>query len=526
MNLPDSSVKSVVKLNAGPPGMTNLWNPPRGAPAESAGTIAGNPKRGVVRWFGFGWTAGMSSPLDSLPPTPPSFNAPLVNLPRRHFLRQCALVVAATGLPAWFVEQQMARAAEAATPARRLSANDRPGVAVVGTGGMGRADMGNAANFGDIVALCDVDSAHAEQAAQVLAESGNTHRPELLSDFRELLTRKDVDVIINATPDHWHTLVNLAAARAGKDVYSEKPLTLTVDEGRRVVEAVKAGGIVLQTGTQQRSSQRFRLAVELVRNARLGALKHVTVWLPAGLRGGPFKASSAPSTLNWDYWLGQAPKERFVTERCHSNFRFWYDYSGGTMTDWGAHHMDIAGWAIGLDAPERIEAEVFAKPVRGGYTAFSDYAVRYAYANGVTLDVRTTPADSIYGEVKDPDGQRNGIRFEGTEGWLWVNRSQLKASDPEILRTPLGELPERLPASSDHMGNFFDCVRSRELPICHAEVGHRSATVCHLGAIALRTGRALTWDAAAEQFVGPHARRANRYLAREMRRPYDYGFGA
>ena len=152
--------------------------------------------------------------------------------------------------------------------------------------------------------------------------------------------------------------------------------------------------------------------------------------------------------------------------------------------------------------------------------------MRYAYTNGVTLEVRTTQADSIYGEVKDPEGQRNGIRFEGSDGWLWVNRGQVKASDPEILRTPLGELAERLPASRDHMGNFFDCVRSRALPICHAEVGHRSATVCHLGAIALRTGKALTWDAAAERFIGRHARRANRYLAREQRKPYDYSFVA
>ncbi len=468
----------------------------------------------------------MQSPRESSPSTPVVFEAALPNLPRRRFLRQCAMVVAATGLPAWFVEQQLARAAEAEKPARRVSANDRPGVAVVGTGGMGRADMGNAANFGTIVALCDVDSAHREQAAQVLTESGQTHRPDLLGDFRELLERDDVEVIVNATPDHWHTLVNLGAARAGKDVYSEKPLTLTVDEGRRVVDAVTAAGIVLQTGTQQRSSQRFRLAVELVRNGRLGALKHVTVWLPAGLRGGPFKTAPVPATLDWDYWLGQAPKVPYVPERCHGNFRFWYDYSGGTMTDWGAHHMDIAGWAIGLDAPERVEAEIFERPVQGGYTAFSDYAVRYAYTNGVTLEVRTTQADSIYGEVKDPEGQRNGIRFEGSDGWLWVNRGQVKASDPEILRTPLGELAERLPASRDHMGNFFDCVRSRALPICHAEVGHRSATVCHLGAIALRTGKALTWDAAAERFIGRHARRANRYLAREQRKPYDYSFVA
>jgi predicted dehydrogenase len=328
-------------------------------------------------------------------------------------------------------------------------------------------------------------------------------------------------VLVNATPDHWHTLINLGAARAGKDVYAEKPLTLTIGEGRGLVEAVGKSGIILQTGTQQRSNARFRLACELVRNGRIGRLQRARVWLPAGLRGGP-----VPEALNWDFWLGPAPKVDYVRERCHGTFRFWYDYSGGTMTDWGAHHNDIAYWAIGLLAPRTVASERLSEPVPGGYDAYSDYRVSYTYENGIELEINTTPDDSIYGEIVNREGQRNGIRFEGTDGWIWVNRRGLEASDPELLKTPLPEGAERLYVSRDHWENFFACVRSRQAPICDVETGHRSATMCHLGAISLRTGQALTWDSAAERFIGAHADEANRYLTREPRRPYDATFVA
>jgi predicted dehydrogenase len=215
-----------------------------------------------------------------------------------------------------------------------------------------------------------------------------------------------------------------------------------------------------------------------------------------------------------------------VKERCHRTFRFWYDYSGGTMTDWGAHHNDIAYWAIGLLAPRTVESRVLAQPIPGGYDAFSEYEVNYTYENGVRLTIHTTKDDSIYGAKINADGQRNGIRFEGSNGWIWVNRDQIKASDPELLKAPLPAGAVRLYESKNHMENFFDCVRSRRAPICDAETGHRSATMCHLGAISMRTGRKLTWDAKSERFVGEHAREANAYVAREMRAPYDYSFVA
>jgi len=438
-------------------------------------------------------------------------------LSRRSFLKSCSLAAAAGGLPAWFVERELS-----AAPAQALPPNERPGIALIGCGGQGRGDAGLASRFGDIVAVCDVDESRAAQAARQFTKGGNT--PAKYSDFRKLLERQDVHVIITATPDHWHTLVNIAAAKAGKDIYGEKPLTLTIDEGRRLVQTVRQHQTVLQTGSQQRSDARFRLACELVRNGRLGKLKEITVWLPAGLCEGPFKAVSVPAGLNWDFWLGQAPKVDYLPQRCHLYFRYWYDYSGGTMTDWGAHHNDIALWALGLPGPALVEGKPLAQPVQGGYTAYSEYEVKFTYGNGVVHRVRTTKADNIYGGVEDPRGQRNGVRFEGEAGWIWVNRGNLKASDPALITTPLPDTAQRLYASADHTGNFFECVRSRKLPIADVEVGHRSVSACHLGVIALRTGLPLQWDAAKEQFTGEHAEEASRFIAREMRPPYDYSF--
>lgn len=442
------------------------------------------------------------------------------NISRRSFLQKCAAVAALTGVPLWFVERELAAAEPTAAPA---SPNDRPGIALIGCGGQGIGDGVNASNHGDIVAVCDVDAAHVAKAIERFTVEGKP-APQGYADFRRVLERKDVQLVINGTPDHWHTLINVAAARAKKDVYAEKPLTLTIDEGRHVVRAVRENNIILQTGTQQRSSQRFRLACELVRNGRIGTLKSATAFLPAGLRGGPFASAPVPSTLDWDFWQGPAPQHAYVTERCHKNFRFWYDYSGGTMTDWGAHHNDIAYWAIGLLAPERVEARRLTEPLAGGYDAYSDYEVDYTYANGIQLKIRTTPDDDIYGSVVRREGQRNGIRFEGTEGWIWVNRSRLEASDPALLTTPLPADAVRLYQSSNHMTNFVECTRSRQAPICDVEIGHRSATMCHLGAIALRTGHALRWDATAEKFIGEHAAAANAYCARPMRKPYDFSF--
>jgi len=437
---------------------------------------------------------------------------------RRSFLKTCSAAAAATGLPLWFYERE----ADAAASSPALSPNDRPGIALVGCGGMGRGDANNARGFGEIVAVCDVEEKHLNEAAKQFTTEGKA--PGKYTDFRKVMERDDVHVVITATPDQWHTLINLAATQARKDVYGEKPLTLTIDEGKRLVQAVGKYKTVLQTGSQQRSDPRFRLACELVRNGRLGQLKQIIAWLPAGLREGPFQTAPIPTGLNWDWWLGQAPKVDYLPQRCHTYFRYWYDYSGGTLTDWGAHHNDIARWALGLDGPQFIEAQALAQPIPGGYTAISEYDVKFTYANGVIHHARTTKADNIYGGVEDPEGQRNGVRFEGSNGWIWVNRGTLRASDRSLIDQPLPDTAERLYRSDNHMANFFQCVRSRKQPVADVETGHRSASICHLGVIGLRTSLKLQWDTKAQEFVASNASEANRYLAREMRKPYDYKF--
>lgn len=429
------------------------------------------------------------------------------------------MLAAASGLPLWFVEKELLGATPESKP---LSANDRPSVALVGCGGMGNGDIRVASRFGDVVAVCDVDENHAAETARRLGRNGKN--PDTYGDFRKLLERNDIHVIVNATPDHWHTLVNMAAIKAGKDVYSEKPLTLTVDEGRRLVKMVRESKCVLQTGSQQRSDAKFRMACELVRNERIGKLKEVTVWLPAGLRKGPFTSAPVPQGLNWDFWLGQAPKVDYEPHRCHTYFRYWYDYSGGTMTDWGAHHNDIALWAIGLPGPVAVEGTPRIQPIPGGYNAFSEYDVKCTFEGGLVMNIRTTSDDSPFGEALKENGQRNGIRFEGTNGWIWVNRGNLEASDDAIIQTKLPENAVRLYSSNDHMGNLFDCVRSRKQPICDVEVGHRSASVGHIGVIALRLGAKLNWDPVKETFTGDRSKEANAMLTREMRKPYDYSF--
>ena len=391
---------------------------------------------------------------------------------RRSFLTRCSMVAAATGLPLWFVERQLS-AAETAKPV--TSPNDRPGIGLIGCGGMGTSDAGNASRYGDIVAVCDVDDSHAAQAAQRFSEDGKS--PAKYNDFRKLLERDDVHVIVQGTPDHWHTLVNVAAAKAKKDIYGEKPLTLTIDEGKHVIKAVRDNHVVFQTGTQQRSSNYFRLACELVRNERIGKLKEVQVFVPAGIRGNHFAKSPVPDGFNYEFWLGQAPQAEYFKERCHANFRWWWDYAGGPVTDWGAHHNDIARWAIGLDGPTQIEANVITPPLPDGYTTPSEFQATLTWANGVKQLVRTTTADSPYGAVLDADGQRNGVKFIGADGWIWVNRDGIDANDRQILHAPLSGNAVKLEVSRDHMQNFFDCVHSRRDPNCQR--GKRSPFGMH-----------------------------------------------
>jgi hypothetical protein len=232
-----------------------------------------------------------------------------------------------------------------------------------------------------------------------------------------------------------------------------------------------------------------------------------------------------PKELDWETWQGQAPELEYVPERTHLYFRYWLDYSGGTLTDWGAHHNDIALWAMGMDrsGPTTVEGKLLSKPIAGGYTAPGEYEITYSYTNGAEHKCVSTTANNIFGgKARDPKpGERlHGVLFEGTDGWLYVTRGAIDASKKEILADKFAEGDVRLPVSADHMGNFFESVRTRTPPICDVEIGHRSATVCHLAGIALRVGRKLKWDPAKEEFVGD--KEANAQLAREQRKPWTY----
>jgi len=433
---------------------------------------------------------------------------------RRDFLKSAGLVTAASTLPAWFIDECAAQ--EAAKPTASSAPSEQIRLGLIGCGGQGRGDARNAQRFGKVVAVCDVDARHVANAQKDFAGADG------YADFRKLLERKDIDAVICGTVDHWHTLVSIAAMRAGKDVYCEKPLTLTIAEGKHLIETEKQTGRILQTGTQQRSSVRFRLACDLVRNERIGKIQKVEVWLPAGLRQGPFKTSAVPEGFDYDFWMGQTPKVPYVKERTHFSFRYWWEYSGGTMTDWGAHHNDIVLWALGMDSsgPVSIEGKKLVEMIPGGFTDASEYAVTYTYANGVVHECKSTTASEWHGGVKDPNRQQHGIKFIGSDGWIWVTRGVIKASDRKLLTEKLPDSVPRVYASNDHMANFIDCVRSRKAPICPAEVGHRSASLCHLGTTAIRLGRKLNWDPADEQFVDDSE--ANTYLSRPMRKPYDY----
>ena len=441
---------------------------------------------------------------------------------RRRFLKTAAAIAATTGVPGWFIELEEAHAAQP----KPLGPNDRPGIALVGCGGQGRGDCGGAAGFGDVIAVCDVDDSHAEAAARQFTKNGKV--PEKYRDFRKLMERDDVHAIITGTPDHWHTFVNLCAVKAGKDVYTEKPLTLTIDEGKRLVKAVRANKRVMQVGSQQRSDRNFRLACELVRNGRLGKLQHMIVGLPTGPIGGPFPELPIPKGLNWDFWLGQAPAMPYLGKNCHGEFRYWYPFSGGMMTDWGAHHDDIAQWGNGTErsGPVEINGKSLKEMIPGGYTAAAKYRVDCKYANGVTLtivDESTVTDRNVVGEGKSTP---NGVQFIGPEGWIFVARGALKASDDELLRKPLPESAVKLYKSSSHMGNFFECIRTRRDPICDVEIGHRSISVAHLGVISIRMQQPLKWNPERQVFAGENAKDANKWLAREQRKPYDYSFVA
>ena len=442
---------------------------------------------------------------------------------RRALLRSAVSLGGAAAFPYIVPSSALGKAASPA-------ASERVVMGCIGTGNQGTNDLRGFLrdSRAQVVAICDVNRESAgywdnriggrEPARRIVEEhyasqkeSGAYKGCAGYEDFRELLARPDIDAVLIALPDHWHSISVIEAAKAGKDIYGEKPLSLTIPEGRAMSDAVQRYGRIFQTGSQQRSDQNFRRACELVRNGRIGKLHTVKCGLPGGTpdiskMGSRDKPEPVPDGFNYDRWLGPAPYAPYCPARCHVNFRWILDYSGGQVTDWGGHHPDIAQW--GMDTEKTGPVEIrnakgeFARD--GLYNTATDFYFECIYKNGVKLIVSNK--------------ERGGVTFEGTEGWVWANRGRHDASPKSLLDSVIGPNEIHLYRSDDHARNFIDCVLSRNEPVAPIETAHRSITIGHLGNIAMRLGRDLKWDPDTERFVDDE--QAGRMAARAMRSPW------
>jgi predicted dehydrogenase len=396
-----------------------------------------------------------------------------------------------------------------------IAPGNRITLASIGVGGMGTANLEGFLNQdrAQVVAVCDVDRAHLNRARDLVNRYYRNNDCATYKDFRELLDRGDLDAVCISVPDQWHAIPAIMAAQRGLDIYAEKPLAYTISEGRAIVNAVNRNSIVWQTGSWQRSQQKFRFACELVRNGRIGTVHTVRVGLPAGnnIDRRNTSPSDPPDGFDYDMWLGPAPWAPYCEARCHWNFRWISDYSGGQLTDWAGHHCDIAHWGMNteLSAPIEIEGIGQFPLVRDGlFDTPEKYRIEYKYAEGFTMIV----ADS----TQQPKGM--GVHFEGTEGWIHVNRSGIDSHPKSLLRAVFAPDEIHLYMSEDHYGNFLDCVLSRSKTITPVEIAHHSIMVGHLGNIAMKTGHKLYWDIKSEKFINDHL--ADRYLWRPMRGPW------
>lgn len=432
---------------------------------------------------------------------------------RRSFLQASAGIAAAAPYFTW-TQKTFANNA----------ANDRPTIGCIGVGSMGTGDAYGHAAFGDIVAVCDVDTNHVEKAKN--DPRIGKGKADAYKDYRRVLERKDIDVVSIVTPDHWHIKIAIEALMAGKHVFIQKPLTLTLEENQLIRAACKKySNLVFFIGTQQRSdSGRFLRAINMVQKGLLGDIKKITCGINGGPTGGPFPKVAPPPELDWDMWLGQAPKVDYIKDRCHYQFRWWYEYSGGKFTDWGAHHVDVATWAIGQDkegmGPVEIDGTDAKHPVpfKDGYPTVDDcyntsheFAVNCKFASGIEMVV-TSRGD-------------NGVLFEGTKGRLFVNRGKItgqpidenwddgKYTDEDRVRLYKGKLFE------GHKNNFYRCIREGGLPVSDVFSHVQTMNTCHLCAIAARLGRVIKWDPKAEKIIGDE--QAATFFARKQREGYE-----
>jgi len=420
-------------------------------------------------------------------------------LGRRSFLKSSGTLAAAATTAAWFPWSQAAFANRMAV--------DRPRIGCIGLGGMGRGDAHGHKSFGDILALCDVDENQARKANEDPNIGGG--KADLYGDYRKVLERDDIDVVSVVTPDHWHVKIAIEALQAGKHVFCQKPLTLTLEENQLIRNACrKFSDRVFFVGTQQRSDQeRFLRAVNLVRKGLIGDVTKITVGINGGDVGGPFMKTTRPPNLDWNMWLGQAPLVDYIEQRCHNNFRWWYEYSGGKFTDWGAHHIDIAQWAIGQDVegtgPVEIDGTDAKHPVPfengyptkdDSYNSSHDFNVIARYANGTEMHI-TSRGD-------------NGILFEGSKGRFFVNRGKIAGQPIEENWDKDQYGPEQLSdlykgkPFEGHKENFYRCLAEGGLPVSDVFTHVQTMNTCHLAAIAARLNRVVKWDPAAEKIVG------------------------
>ncbi|MDO8542507.1 MAG: Gfo/Idh/MocA family oxidoreductase [Opitutaceae bacterium] len=427
------------------------------------------------------------------------------SLSRRQFLGQSTLATAVAAAPLILPSRLLGQNA----PSKKIT------VGIIGCGNI--SDSHFPVLLGDpesvrILAVCDVDRGRRDAAAARVNKEYGNRDCKTYADFRELNLRSDIDAVFVLCPDHWHAFIAIDAMRNGKDVYVEKPLTLTIREGRALVEAARTYNRVTQTGAQSRSRKPFRDAAEFVRNHGLGKLDRIEVDIPDNNRfcGATWKPEPVPAGLDWEMWLGPAPWRPYTSIGCHYNFRFIADNACGQVTNFGAHGLDIGQWALDMDNSGPVEVEGHGEfPSSGLFTNATkvDFTVRYA--NGIPMHCRT-----------NYEAGNATVRFVGERGWIHVVRDRVIASDNSLLREmQQPNKPLQLTVSNNHHDNFFACMRSRERAISDVEIGHRSATVCNLGQIAMMLGRKLRWDPAREEFAGDDM--ANRLRARAMRAPWS-----
>jgi predicted dehydrogenase len=451
---------------------------------------------------------------------------------RRRFLKTAGQGLAASAVAAGFPAIVPASVFGAGAPGNRIN---------IGAIGNGRISRGHDLpglwkhETARIMAVCDVDSRRMEEAKTLVnghyaATTGKPYDGVAgYTDYHDLLANPDIDAVVISTPDHWHAIIAIDAVRAGKDVYLQKPASLTIAEGRALSDAVHHSGRIFQIGSQQRSSPQFRYAAELVRNGRIGRLQTVEVGLPGDPSGDEEPLMPVPKQLNYDVWLGSTPVVGYTEKRVHPQIGYdrpgWLrceQFGAGMITGWGAHHIDSAHWGMGTEFTGPLEISGSAEfPTHGLWNVHGSFRTEAVYADGVKMIVS--------------GAFPNGIRFVGSEGWVFVSRGNetvtasdpvarlkdpkaLAASDPKIITSVIGPDEVHLYKSRDHHGNWLECVRSRQQPIAPVEVAHRACSACLLHHIAMKTRRKLFWDPVRERFKNDDD--ANAMLSRPQRWPY------